>query len=58
MKSSQRVLVLMACGLATGALAYAGNDKLATLRQMKVSSVDLSIAPVLQEGRKAGMQER
>ena len=53
MKSSQLVLILMACGLATGALAHAGKDTLATLRQMKVSGVDLNIAPVLQEGRNA-----
>ena len=53
MKSSQLLLALMACGLATGAMAQAGKDNLATLRQMKVSGVDLNIPPVSQEGRNA-----
>jgi glucose/arabinose dehydrogenase len=53
MKSTKLVLALMACGLATAAMAQAGKDNLATLKQMKVSGVDLNIPPVPQEGKNA-----
>ena len=53
MKSKKLLLALMACGLATSALAQAGKDNLATLKQMKVSGVDLNIPPVPQEGKNA-----
>ena len=53
MKSTKLLLALMACGLATSALAQAGKDNLATLKQMKVSGVDLNIPPVPQEGKNA-----
>jgi glucose/arabinose dehydrogenase len=53
MKSTKLLLALMACGLITGAMAQAGKDNLATLKQMKVSGVDLNIPPVPQEGKNA-----
>ena len=53
MKSTKLLLALMACGLATSALAQAGKDNLSTLKQMKVSGVDLNIPPVPQEGKNA-----
>ena len=53
MKSTKLVLALMACGLATAAMAQAGKDNLATLKQMKVSGVNLNIPPVPQEGKNA-----
>ena len=53
MKSTKLVLALMACGLATAAMAQAGKDNLATLKQMKVSGVDLNIPVVPQEGKNA-----
>ncbi|MBT9463589.1 PQQ-dependent sugar dehydrogenase [Hydrogenophaga sp.] len=53
MKSKKLVLALMACGIATGVLAQAGKDNIATLKQMKVSGVDLNIPPVAQEGKNA-----
>lgn len=53
MKCTKLVLALMACGLATAAMAQAGKDNLATLKQMKVSGVDLNIPPVPQEGKNA-----
>lgn len=53
MKSTKLVLALMVCGLATAAMAQAGKDNLATLKQMKVSGVNLNIPPVPQEGKNA-----
>jgi glucose/arabinose dehydrogenase len=53
MKSKKLMLALMACGMATAAMAQAGKDNLATLKQMKVSGVDLNIPPVPQEGKNA-----
>ena len=53
MKSTKLLLALMACGVVTGALAQAGKDNLAALKQMKVSGVDLNIPPVAQEGKNA-----
>jgi glucose/arabinose dehydrogenase len=53
MRSKKLMLALMACGMATAAMAQAGKDNLATLKQMKVSGVDLNIPPVPQEGKNA-----
>jgi glucose/arabinose dehydrogenase len=53
MKCTKLVMALMACGLATAAMAQAGKDNLATLKQMKVSGVSLNILPVPQEGKNA-----
>lgn len=53
MKSTRLWMALAALGLATGAGAQATKDNLATLKQMKVSGVDLNIPPVAQEGRNA-----
>jgi glucose/arabinose dehydrogenase len=53
MRSKKLMLALMACGVATAAMAQAGKDNLATLKQMKVSGVDLNIPPVPQEGKNA-----
>lgn len=53
MKTTQLVAALLLTSLATGVAAQAGKDNLATLKQMKVSGVDLNIPPVPQEGRNA-----
>lgn len=53
MKSTRLWMALAALGLATGVGAQATKDNLATLKQMKVSGVDLNIPPVPQEGRNA-----
>lgn len=53
MKITKLMVGLMACGLVTGALAQAGKDNIATLKQMKVSGIDLNIPPVPQDGKNA-----
>ena len=53
MKTTKLIAALLLTGLATGVAAQAGKDNLATLKQMKVSGVDLNIPPVPQEGRNA-----
>lgn len=53
MKLTSLVLALCSTGLATGAMAQAGNDNLKTLQSMKVATTDLNIPVVAQEGRNA-----
>jgi len=53
MKTTKLIGALALAGMALGAHAQAGKDNLATLKQMKVSGVDLNIPPVPQEGRNA-----
>lgn len=53
MKTTQLIGALALAGLALGVQAQSGKDNLATLKQMKVSGVDLNIPPVPQEGRNA-----
>ena len=53
MKTTQLIAALLLSGLATGVAAQAGKDNLTTLKQMKVSGVDLNIPPVPQEGKNA-----
>lgn len=53
MKIANRLIAVLVCGLATGVAAQSGKDNLATLKQMKVSGVDLNIPPVPQGGKNA-----
>jgi glucose/arabinose dehydrogenase len=53
MKTTQLIGALLLAGISIGAHAQSGKDNLATLKQMKVSGVDLNIPPVPQEGRNA-----
>ena len=53
MKKRSLLLALMACGFVTAASAQAGMDNLSTLKQMKVSGVDLNIPTVPQDGKNA-----
>jgi glucose/arabinose dehydrogenase len=53
MKTTQLISALVLAGVTLVAHAQSGKDNLATLKQMKVSGVDLNIPPVPQEGRNA-----